>query len=86
MSNNNFYFFRTELRKKLGRIIFYPQNIDEYISDIVELIENNEKLFVEYIGNSTKKEKEMLIKIMNNLKDTHTKISIVKLIKRFDKT
>lgn len=85
MSNNNFYFFRTELRKKLGRIIFYPQNIDEYISDIVELIENNEKLFVEYIGNSTKKEKEMLIKIMNNLKDTHTKISIVKLIKRFDK-
>lgn len=86
MSNNNFYFFRTELRKKLGRILFYPQNIDEYISDIVELIENNEKLFVEYIGNSTKKEKEMLIKIMNNLKDTHTKISIVKLIKRFDKT
>lgn len=86
MSNNNFYFFRTELRKKLGRIIFYPQNIDEYISDIVEPIENNEKLFVEYIGNSTKKEKEMLIKIMNNLKDTHTKISIVKLIKRFDKT
>lgn len=84
MSNNNFYFFRTELRKKLGRILFYPQNIDEYISDIVELIENNEKLFVEYIGNSTKK--EMLIKIMNNLKDTHTKISIVKLIKRFDKT
>lgn len=86
MSNNNFYFFRTELRKKLGRILFYPQNVDEYISDIVELIENNEKLFVEYIGNSTKKEKEMLIKIMNNLKDTHTKISIVKLIKRFDKT
>lgn len=86
MSNNNFYFFRTELRKKLGRILFYPQNIDEYISDIVELIENNEKLFVEYIGNSTKKEKEMLIEIMNNLKDTHTKISIVKLIKRFDKS
>lgn len=86
MSNNNFYFFRTELRKKLGRILFYPQNVDEYISDIVELIENNEKLFVEYIDNSTKKEKEMLIKIMNNLKDTHTKISIVKLIKRFDKT
>lgn len=86
MSNNNFYFFRTELRKKLGRILFYPQNIDEYISDIVELIENNEKLFVEYIGNSTKKEKEMLIEIMNNLKDTHTKISIVKLIKGFDKS
>lgn len=86
MSDKNFYFFRTELRKKLGRILFYPQNIDEYISDIVKLLEDNEKYFDEFIDNSTKNEKEMLIKIMNYLKDTHANTSIVKTLEKHDKT
>lgn len=86
MRDNNFNFFRTELRKRLGRILFYPQNIDEYIPDIVELIENNEKMFMEYIDNTTNKEKELLSKVMHYLEDTHTKTHIVKIIKRFDKT
>ncbi len=63
MSDRDFYFFRTELRKKLGRILFYPQNIDEFIA------------------NSTKNEKEMLIKIINYLKETHENTSIVKNLK-----
>ncbi len=68
MSDRDFYFFRTELRKKLGRILLYPQNIDEFIA------------------NSTKNEKEMLIKIINYLKETHENTSIVKKLERYDKT
>ena len=68
MSDRDFYFFRTELRKKLGRILLYPQNIDEFIA------------------NSTKNEKGMLIKIINYLKETHENTSIVKKLERYDKT
>ena len=71
MSNEAFYNLRTEMRKRLGRIIFYPQNIDLFVDDIIQLIEMNEEIFKEYKKNCTENEKKVLLKILKYLKVTN---------------
>lgn len=86
MIDKNFYLFRTEMRKKLGRIYFYPEDIDKYISDIIVLVKNNEKYFKEFVNSNTKNEKEMINKIINYLKDINSNIDVAKKFEEYDKT
>ena len=53
----DYNYFRIEMRKRLGRIYFYPQNIDVYVTEIIQLVKNNEEYFERYAKNFTSNEK-----------------------------
>ncbi|WP_277406223.1 hypothetical protein [Lacrimispora xylanisolvens] len=80
MNDEEFYTFRTEIRKNLGRIIFFPENTNIYVDSIIQLIEKNEEVFLVYIKNCTKNEKTILTKVLNYLKETNKNRYIENLI------
>ena len=64
----DYNYFRIEMRKRLGRIYFYPQNIDVYVTEIIQLIKNNEEYFERYAKNFTSNEKKVFLIIKKYLK------------------
>lgn len=80
MNDEEFYTFRTVIRKNLGRIFFFPENTSIYVDNIIQLIEKNEEVFLAYIKNCTKNEKTILTKVLNYLKETNKNRYIENLI------
>lgn len=66
----DFYIFRSKIRKKLGRIIFYPCDIEFYVDDIIKIITKQEEIAKIYIKGCTKNEKEVLCRISEYLENT----------------
>ena len=64
----DYNYFRIEMRKRLGRIYFYPQNIDVYVTEIIQLIKNNEEYFERYAKNFTSNEIKVFLTIKKHLK------------------
>lgn len=64
----DYNYFRIEMRKRLGRIYFYPQNIDVYVTEIIQLVKNNEEYFERYAKNFTSNEKKVFLIIKKYLK------------------
>lgn len=57
---NDFYEYRTEVRKKLGRSQLYPNNSNIYKVEIIRIFQDNKVLTETYINNLTLNEKQAL--------------------------
>ena len=78
MDKRAFYNFRKRMRRKLGRILFYPENIKIY-DETVQLIVENENIFKEYLKYCTDNEQNVLMKLSYYLRDTE-KNSVIKTL------
>lgn len=78
MDKRAFYNFRKRMRRKLGRILFYPENIKIY-DETVQLIVENENIFKEYLKYCTDNEQNVLMKLAYYLRDTE-KNSVIKTL------
>ena len=63
--DETFYAFRAEMRRKLGRIVFYPYKMDIFVADIIQIIRNNKGEFSDYLKHCTENEKMVWIKSFN---------------------
>lgn len=75
-----FYEFRSEVRKKLGRIYFFPQNIDLYAVSIVELFLIDTEITKFYLSYCTKNEKKYLLELAEYLQQTKKNLQVAKII------
>lgn len=80
MDMKSLYEFRSEVRKKLGRIYFFPQNMDLYADGIVELFLINTEITRFYLENCTKNEKKYLLELAEHLQETNKNLQIAKII------
>lgn len=80
MDMESFYEFRSEVRKKLGRIYFYPQNMDLYAEGIVELFLLDAEITKFYLSNCTKNEKKYLLELAEYLQQTNKNLQVAKII------
>ncbi len=78
--DETFYAFRAEMRRKLGRIVFYPYKMDIFVADIIQIIRNNKGEFSDYLKHCTENEKMVWIKIIQFLKEKGGSKDIEKLI------
>ena len=78
MDKRAFYNFRKRMRRKLGRILFYPENIKIY-DETVQLIVEPENIFKEYLKYCTDNEQNVLMKLAYYLRDTE-KNSVIKTL------
>ncbi len=78
--DETFYAFRAEMRRILGRIVFYPYKMDIFVADIIQIIQNNKGEFSDYLKYCTENEKMVWIKIIRFLKEKGGSKDIEKLI------
>ncbi|GLB24770.1 hypothetical protein LXJ15735_10110 [Lacrimispora xylanolytica] len=57
---NDFYAYRTEVRKKLGRSQLYPEKSNIYKVELISVFQENKVLTEEYLKNLTFNEKQAL--------------------------
>lgn len=57
---NDFYAYRTEVRKKLGRTQLYPGKSNIYKVELINIFQENKVLTEEYFKNLTFNEKQAL--------------------------
>lgn len=57
---NDFYAYRTEVRKKLGRSQLYPEKSNIYKVELISVFQENKVLTEEYFKNLTFNEKQAL--------------------------
>ena len=79
MDKRAFYNFRKQMRRKLGRILFYPENIKIY-DETVQLIVENENIFKEYLKYCTDNEQNALMKLAYYLRDSRNLPKLHKII------
>ncbi len=82
MDMESFYEFRSEVRKKLGRIYFFPQDMDLYAEGIVELFLIDTEITKFYLSNCTKNEKKYLLELAEYLQQTNKNLQVAKIIIR----
>lgn len=80
MDMGSFYEFRSEVRKKLGRIYFFPQNMDLYADGIVGLFLLDTEITKFYLSNCTKNEKKYLLELGEYLQQTNKNLQVAKII------
>ncbi|WFR57020.1 hypothetical protein QA584_25970 [Anaerocolumna sp. AGMB13025] len=64
---NDFYEFRTEVRKKLGRSQLYPEKSNIYKVELISIFKENKVLTETYFNNLTYNEKQALEVLFGNL-------------------
>ncbi|RKD30375.1 hypothetical protein [Lacrimispora algidixylanolytica] len=57
---NDFYEYRTEVRKKLGRSQLYPEKSNIYKVELISIFQQNRVLTETYFNNLTLNEKQAL--------------------------
>ncbi|MDR2889388.1 MAG: hypothetical protein LBV33_06055 [Lachnospiraceae bacterium] len=66
MKYNDFYIFRLETRKKLGRLILYPELFESNKLELSKIFQDNEEFTANYIHNCTKNEKKAMNEFFGN--------------------
>lgn len=64
---NNFYKYRTEVRKKLGRSQLYPEKSNIYKMELINIFQENKVFTEEYLKNLTLNEKRALELLFGSL-------------------
>ncbi|WP_124065068.1 hypothetical protein [Clostridium sp. E02] len=64
---NDFYVYRTEVRKKLGRSQLYPEKSNIYKVELINIFQENKVLTEMYFKNLTFNEKQALEILFGNI-------------------
>ncbi|EXG85635.1 hypothetical protein K413DRAFT_2427 [Clostridium sp. ASBs410] len=64
---NDFYEYRTEVRKKLGRSQLYPKKSNIYKMELINIFQENKVFTEKYLKNLTLNEKQALESLFGNL-------------------
>jgi hypothetical protein len=80
MNDEAFYEFRTKVRKKLGRTIFYPEDIERFSDEIIKVFLEDELMTKVYLRNCTDNEIKALDRVLRHINETNKNPYIAEML------